>query len=421
MHLIKSIISVSFVFFSITNSICAQSPTTLAQCEQAFRKNNLLLLAEQYNIDAAKASVVQAKIWDLPIASGEFNFINPQKHEVFSVGGQGQKALQVQQLIYLGHKKQKEVDFAKSNIDLAQIQFEQLLKSLKYAIHQSFYSIYFDQNKLKSIDTQLTNIDSLFQTYAIQATKGNVPLKEEVRLQSLALNLKNDYLDIQKNVLDEQQNLKILTGMQEGILPEVSADLLDKYTNKAKNFTADSLLNTALEHNPDYLFFLKIIDNKALALNWQRSLSKPDITAGVSYDQRGGAFGNQVNATFAVPIRLWDRNRGNIMIAETQLSQTKLQKKYKIQELKGKIENSLNNWMEHRKQYNLINGNNINNFDIVYKGILQNFQKRNISLLEFTDFMESYNQSTIQLNEIKKQLVLAAEELNYNVSEELFL
>jgi cobalt-zinc-cadmium efflux system outer membrane protein len=47
-------------------------------CEEAFQKNNLQLLAEQYNINMADADILQAKIWELPQLSGQFNAYNPQ-------------------------------------------------------------------------------------------------------------------------------------------------------------------------------------------------------------------------------------------------------------------------------------------------------------------------------------------------------
>ena len=57
---------------------------------------------------------------------------------------------------------------------------------------------------------------------------------------------------------------------------------------------------------------------------------------------------------------------------------------------------------------------------MVYTGILENFQKRNVSLLDFTDFMESYNQAAVQINELKKKVVLSGEELNSTINKDLF-
>lgn len=42
--------------------VMAQKTITLQDCESQFLKNNLFLLASHYNIDAAKAMTIQARI-----------------------------------------------------------------------------------------------------------------------------------------------------------------------------------------------------------------------------------------------------------------------------------------------------------------------------------------------------------------------
>ncbi|CAH0996088.1 hypothetical protein EMA8858_02218 [Emticicia aquatica] len=403
-----------------TQTVFAQQNLTLKQCEEAFVKNNLLLLAEQYNIDIAKASVIQSKIWELPYASGELNAINPQNKRVLDIGAKGQKAIAVQQLLYLGKKKKNEVEFAKSTVGIAELQFEQLLKNLRFQLHQSFFNSYFEQQKILSINKQIANIDTLVKVYSQQAQKGNWPLRDVVRLQSLSFNLKNDFLAVQKNINDEQENLKILIGSQETINPIVEERGLNNYFEKNNLPVSEALLAMALEKNPDYLSFLKIIESNELMIKWQKSLAKPDITVGASYDQRGGAFGNQVNFTVGIPLALWNRNKGNIKIAEAEFEKSKLLKEQKILELKSQIDNAYSTWNQQREQYSHIISSGIENFDVVYKGILFNFQKQNIALLEFTDFMESYNQSTLQLIEMRKQLILSGESINHIVNVNLF-
>jgi cobalt-zinc-cadmium efflux system outer membrane protein len=49
-----------------------------------------------------------------------------------------------------------------------------------------------------------------------------------------------------------------------------------------------------------------------------------------------------------------------------------------------------------------------------------NFKKQNITILEFTDFMESYNQSIQNFNEINKVLILSSEELNKALNKQVF-
>ena len=45
--------------------------------------------------------------------------------------------------------------------------------------------------------------------------------------------------------------------------------------------------------------------------------------------------------------------------------------------------------------------------------VLKNYQVRNINLLEFLDFYDSYKQNTLQVNSIKFNRVSAFEDLNY--------
>ncbi|MBZ5856847.1 TolC family protein [Flavihumibacter profundi] len=408
-----------FAFF-LSIGLHAQKRLSLQDCEAQFQKSNLLLLSEQYNIDIATARVVQAKIWDQPVVVGELNAIDPQNGKVFNVGQEGQKALAVQQLIYLGGKKKNEVAFAKSNLPIATLQFEQLLQALRYQIRQSFYSVYFDELKTKTIVAQLASIDTLSEAYMVQSEKGNVPLKDVVRLQSLALSLKNELTEVQKNIYAEQENLKILTNLADDILPLVGEGTADSICNKP--FAADlgELQNKALAQNPEYLTTVKITSSNELFLKWQQSLAAPDLTVGAAYDQRGGAFQNQVNLTVALPLPFWNRNKGNIQVAEKQIAQSKSMQQQKALELTARISTAYNNLVYQQRQYQKISKSTAPNLELVYSGVLQNFQKRNISLIEFTDFMESYNQSSVLLNEMKKQLLIAGENLNYLVNEKIF-
>ncbi len=397
----------------------SQKPITLQEAQVQLQKKNLQLLALQYNVTASQAAVIQAKIWELPYLSGELNLINRQDDKILDVGREGQKALAIQQLIYLGGKKRNEIKFAKSNSSLAGLEFEQVLRNLKFQLNQLFYSIYFDKQKIKSLNAQIAILDTLVKNYNAQVVKGNIPLREVVRLQSLVLNLKNEKNNIAKDIIEANQNLSLITGMSDMIEPITDeAELLRKI--QSRFVPKDTVQSAAFAGNIEYLTALKLSESQAQYLKWQKSLALPDITAGLSYDQRGGAFQNQINLTFGIPLPLWNKNRGNIKMAEAQLKQTNMNKEYKQLELQTKVETYWQVWQQQVNQYNNIDASTLTNFDEVYHGMLLNFQKRNITMLEFTDFMESYNQSFIQINEIKKALILSSIYLNFITNKELF-
>ncbi|MRX41618.1 TolC family protein [Flavobacterium sp. LC2016-23] len=399
--------------------VLAQNPVTLQDCESQFLKNNLFLLASQYNIDASKALTIQARIWDNPTITAELNAYNPERNQYFDIGKEGQKAFGIEQLIYLGGKKRNEIKLAQTNEKLAELQFNDLLRTLKLQLRKSFFTVYYNTKSLETTDRQLAHIEDLVNSYSIQAQKGNVPLRDVVRLQSLFLNFKNERMEVVNSNIEEQANLKLLLNTTENVVPSVSSDDFNKYT-KIIPFDLKSLENDAITNRPDYLAKQKDIEANELNVKWQKSLSIPDITLGANYDQRSGAFNKEANLTIGIPLPLWNKNKGNIKYAQTILEQSKIEKQNFDLQLQTEITSAWNKWDESRKNYIVIKPTVNSDFEAVYNGILTNFQKRNISLLEFTDFMESYNQAAVQVNELKKKVVLSGEELNSTINKDLF-
>lgn len=400
-------------------AVLAQKTVTLQDCESQFLKNNLFLLASQYNIDASKALTIQARIWDNPVLSAELNAYNPERNQFFDIGKDGQKAFAVEQLIYLGGKKRNEVKLAQTNEKLAELQFNDLLRTLKLQLRKSFFTVYYNTKSLETTDKQLVHIEDLINSYTVQAQKGNIPLRDVVRLQSLYLNFKNERMEVVNDNIEEQASLKLLLNTSENIVPVITSDDFNKYT-KTIPFDLKALQDDAIMNRPDYLAQQKTIEANEINVKWQKSLAIPDITVGANYDQRSGAFNKESNLTLGIPLPLWNKNKGNIKYAKTILEQSKIEKQNFDLQLQTEITSAWNKWDESRKNYVVIKPTVNSDFEAVYNGILKNFQKRNISLLEFTDFMESYNQAQIQVNELKKKVVLSGEELNSTINKDLF-
>jgi cobalt-zinc-cadmium efflux system outer membrane protein len=406
------------LFVIISSIITAQQQMSLLDCEDAFHNNNLQLLAEQYNINMADADILQAKIWELPQLSGYVNAYNPEDRRAFDVGKA--KGAEVSQLIYMGGKKKNEISFAKSNKELAQLQFSQLLVELKTQLHTNYYNLYYEKLKLENTNKQLGYMNDLLKAYKVQSAKGNVSLKDEVRLQSIVIQLNNDKLGINKNILEFEQNLKVLTGVTESIEPEIS-DLDVKSILASQPFGDENeLKRKALENNADYLFNLKLIDNSKLYAQWQKSLNVPDLNLGAGYDQNSGTFKNEVNLMVGIPLPLWKRNKGNVEKANFAIQQNQKNAEFQKLDLETKVQSAFQIWKNQFDQLLEIKSTDLDNLDLVYNGILKNFRNGNVSLIEFTDFMESYRQTALQIYDMKNDLIQSAEQLNQLVQTKIF-
>lgn len=406
------------LFIVVSSFLVAQQQMSLQDCEEAFQKNNFQLLAEQYNINKADADIIQSKIWELPQLSGYINAYNPEDKRAFDAGRA--KGAEITQLIYLGGKKKNEIAFAKSNKELAQLQFTQLLASLKTELHSAYFNLYYQKVKLESITKQLGYMNELLKVYRMQSAKGNVSLKDEVRLQSIVVQLNSDKTDINKDLLEYQQNLQILTGLSNTIEPQISDQEVKEILASQPFGNQEALKEKALQNNADYQYNIKLIDNSKLYAQWQKSLNVPDLNLGAQYDQASGTFRNEVNLMIGVPLPLWKSNKGNIEKANLAVLQNQKNAEFQKFSLETKVQAAYNIWKNNFEQLSQIKSIDQNNLETVYSGILKNFRNGNISLIEFTDFMETYRQTVLQVYDMKNNLIQSAENLNLIVQTKIF-
>lgn len=406
------------LFIAISSFMAGQQQMSLLDCEEAFQKNNLQLLAEQYNINMADADILQAKIWELPQLSGQINAYNPEGKKVFDIGSA--KGAEITQLIYMGGKKKNEIAFAKSNKELAQLQFSQLLIDLRTQLHSTYFNLYYEKLKLENTNKQLGYMNDLLSAYRAQSAKGNVSLKDEVRLQSLVIQLNNDKLGINKNILEFEQNLKVLTGTSDEIEPLLSETDAKEILAAQPFGDEDELKKKALENNADYQYFLKLIDNSKLYAQWQKSLNVPDLNVGAGWDQNGGTFKNEVNLMVGIPLPLWKSNQGNVEKANYAIQQNQKNADYQKLNLETKVQSAYKTWKNQYDQLAEIKATDLSNMELVYDGMLKNFRKGNVNLIEFTDFMDSYRETALQIYDMKNEIMQSAQQLNQLIQTKIF-
>lgn len=222
-----------------------------------------------------------------------------------------------------------------------------------------------------------------------------------------------------KSNIEEEATLNILLADSIQLKPSVNEKLFNKYIVSLPLNLFD-LEQQALLLRPDYSVSIQNVRTNEININLQKAMRVPDITLGSSWDQHGGAFNNQINLTLGLPLILWNKNQGNIKFAESMTSVAKTDRQSEELKLKAEVVSTYKKWLDANTNYKQLLESNIDNYESVYQGVLNNFKKGNIGILDFTDFLESYNQMRAHFNEIKKTMVLSSEALNSVVNKDLF-
>lgn len=390
---------------------------TLQQADSIFLKNNYALLAASMGVQAQEAQVIQARIYPNPIVTAEVNVYDPDNSKYFHAGQSGQKYFQIEQLILLGGKRKAEIELARTHAAIASLEFQDLVRQLKYELHSSLYSLTQQSFLIQKYNAQLTILDGILTTYNTQVNKGNIPLKDFVRLKGVYLNLNNDRGEVLKLYLDEMAKVQTILSTQHIIIPVITDAELESVI---KTFTTDELQITALDNRADYLIATQNTAAAEQYYNLQRKMAVPDVNVFANYDQRSGAFNNQVSAGVSIPLPLWNRNRGNIKTAHYQIRQHEYNKESLKNEIMVTVQNqfalynhTVGEYNKARELYNI-------DFEETLQGMNKNFLKNNVSVLEFVDFFESYNNSMAEIARIKIQLAVSAEQLNLTIGKDLF-
>ncbi|WP_138993090.1 TolC family protein [Larkinella sp. C7] len=383
----------------------------LRQADSLFVGRNLLALAGRYQIEAAQAEVIQAGLFDNPTITAEINAYNPERRRALDVGRQGQKFVAIEQLLYTVGKRNKRIALAQESAHLTELGFRDLLRALRFELHTRFYEMYFQQNTLRQYDQQLAILQNTVNAFEEQYQRNNVSLLELLRLKSLLFQLSKDRTEIRSQLLDQQQFLQTLLSTNQPIQALADEAALARF--QMPELPLDSLRTLALQNRPDVRISESLTRQAQLNYNLQKALARPDVRVGGVYDQSSNYIQNYTGLSVSMDLPLFNRNQGAIRAAKSQIGyQQQLQQQKTIQ-----VENEVTAvWQKIRNADQMIRsveGRFAEQFEELNKGVLANFMKRNIPLLEFVDLFEAYTENIRDLNRLKTDRMAAYEEFNY--------
>lgn len=387
---------------------------TLANAEKAFLENNFQLLAARFQVNAAEAAVLQARLWDNPVLSIDQGAYNQATGKWFDASRTGQTTVAVEQVFSLAGKRNKRVALEKINAGIAQNQFYDLMRTLRYELHTSFFSLYFLRQSIAVYDQEIQSLRSLIEGYKIQYENGNIPFKELARLRSLKFNMENERLELLKRAAENQNTLILLTGDKLGrpVKPIAETSFLDKIDMNSLRYGA--LVDTGLSCRYDLQIAASKVQLSQANLSLQRSLRMPDLAIGGTWDRQGSYIENYNSVTLGLSIPLWDRNQGNIKAAKFMLDESKVQQSQAELEVRNDISKAYTQLMEAEKVYTSASKYFMNDdYEKLIDGIVKGYKNKTINLLEFIDYYETYKNSKTEMNLLLINRLEAMEYLNF--------
>ena len=228
-------------------------------------------------------------------------------------------------------------------------------------------------------------------------------------MQTQALQNRND-------IEQAMSDLRILLHFQPNIYIQTSeiVTLIDSLQ------PLPQLVNFALEARPDYRLSMRSIDYETRNLKLQKSISVPDIKFAYQPQDRGSNYVRPYQGfNIELPVPLFDRNQGRIQESKVRIKQAEVNYRQQENVVVNEITNAYYQLINTQKGLENYSPQFIQDLEQLNTNANANYNKRNISILEYIDQQRIYIQTKIQQIELKNNYNRSVNQLNFSVGKEL--
>ena len=392
----------------------------LPEAEKMFLDSNLQLLAQRYNIDANQALVIQARLWPNPNFSIGHTLYSAQLRQFFPTGNNDETTLELDQEILLAGKRNKQIKLAQANVELTQNQFFDLLRTLKYTLRTDFYQIYFLRQSAKVYDAEIKALSHVADAYSEAQAKGYISEKDVIRLKAQLYSFQAEYSGLINQINDAESELRLVLQTKPNFFIDPAVDSIALTKLDPSQYTLGTLIDSAYRNRTDLQIARTNTKINQLNYNYQKALAVPDLTLSLGYDEAGSFLYGYYGIGASIDLPVFNRNQGNIKSAKAQILNTEATQRFTQATVEENVTNSLQKAFAQQRMFGTIDPKFAADFQRLNDEVLNQYMKRNISILDFLDFYDSFKQNIVQMNTIQFNRVSAFEDINYYTGTNFF-
>lgn len=390
---------------------------SLKRAEELFLRNNLSLLVKRLEVDASKAEILQARLWDNPILSLDQNVYNQNTGRYLDTSKNGQTAIQIEQLFVLAGKRDKRIRLAQWRTNSSEQDFYDLLRTLKLELRVNFYKLFYLKKSLEFFDENIKSIRKTIKSSEAVYKNRDILLSEVLRLKSILFRLETDRSEIVSGIVEKENILKMLINEPEYMESTLEVEIIDleETQNPILAKTGQELLLIALEKRPDLKALEFSIKAEQTNLALQKSLAIPDLKLGGNWDRAGNYINNYYGITVSMALPTFDRNQGNIKESELILASKKASYEEKALRIRSEVLSATGKAKEKERLLLDYKDSFTKDYQNLAGLMIENYRKKYLTILEFADFFESYSDSFLKMIRLQSDRIESLESVNFTL------
>lgn len=395
---------------------------SLQSLEKEFLQHNYLLLAARYEVDVKDARILQEKLWNNPSLTVEqINFWANSGSEQLSYlwgtyGNTQQVSVDLEQLVETAGKRKKRVALKQSEKEDAQLDFEELMRELKWELRNTYIDLQVAQLREEQLLQTVAFFNKLRESYKKQSDKQLIAKSDFLRIQSELMRLKEELIGVQDEKLKLLQEIRLFT--RNGTVQKVAPLHMDETDNLSQKIPAN-ILELALANNISQKKQALAYTMAEQSLRLEKANAKPDIRLQLNYDRGGNIMQDFVGVGMNMDLPVFNRNQGNIKAARYEVMKQAVlndNRTVTTQHTVGRLLQQIGLYESELRTTEITSSEE-------YRKMMDNYfrhlQSNQISLIEFLDFSQAFMQAQESIWGLQSAYLKVFEELQYTIGSDI--
>jgi outer membrane protein, heavy metal efflux system len=369
---------------------------------------NPTLRAQQFALESTKAGEITAGLRPNPT----MNFLAEQ----FGGGSasQIQYTVNVGQPIELGGKRQRRIDSARAATRVAGYQLEDLRRQTILQVKTAFAGALIAREQVALAEENLKTLDDTERLQRLRVEKGDLSELELLRIQMQRFTFERDAADARQALAAAKIALRTAAG-ERNIAPNF--DVAGELGFKEVPLDRTAVRRAALDHRPDLRASEADRERARADHRLARANAWFDITPQIEYQRIGPD--NTVGFGFSIPLRLFDRNQGEIARTQTEMRRVDAVREATALQILAAVDTDLTAAATQRERVVRLRDVYLPKATQTRDTVDYAYRRGGVSLLDFLDAQRSYRETALAYLQALGAYLSAVYQLEADVGRDL--
>ncbi len=365
----------------------AQTPGPAVTLDDALAlalRENRTLRAKQFEREATRAGEITAGLRPNPVGTYSMDHLGAR-------GVDQEYAVAVGQPIELGGKRARRLDSARAATRVSEFELADVQRQIVAQVKRTFSDALVAQATVTLAQDNLRALDDIERIQRFRAERGDISELELTRIQVQRFAFERDAADARQAIRVAKIGLRTLAGQDS--LPaefEITGDL----EFRDRPFDREALYRTTIANRPDVRAAEAAREKARADVNLAHANAWWDVTPQVEYRRVGPD--STIGVAVSVPIRIFDRNQGEIARTRAEVQRTEFLRQASAVQALADVDAALAAVVTSRDKVILLRDTYLPKAQRARETVEFAYRRGGVSLLDYLDAQRTYRETALE-------------------------